>query len=273
MRIPKFSIIIPTYNEEKFLPKLLDSLIAQTNKNFEVIIVDGSSKDRTVSIAKQYVTKLPSCKILISPANISLQRNKGANIAKGEWVLFLDSDNVMLPYAIERCLLYTEEHPEVKFFTSWFTSDSDISGDAVLILISNLFIESGKMVKRQVAPGPFIAVRRDIFIRSRGYDEKRRFGEDQEFSMRLYEQGIALEFLRETLYVYSLRRFRKQGTLKMMQFYAKNSLIALITKRAPKNMPGYIMGGHLYDKQKRIAPSVINVYERKLRKLMKELFA
>lgn len=274
MKRPLFSIIIPTLNEEKFLPRLLASLTAQTNKNFEVIIVDGSSKDKTVEEAKKFSSKFPSMSVLVSKqANLSLQRNMGARAAKGTWVLFLDSDNVMLPYAIDRCISYIHGYTDVKFFTTWFTPDSEISGDAVLVLIANLFVEAGKIIKRQIAPGPFAAVTRDVFIRSGGYDEARRYGEDQEFSMRLYEQGIPLEFLRETLYVYSLRRFRKQGTLKMMQFYAKNSLIAIVTKRAPNNIPSYIMGGHLYGKKKQLKRSILKEYEGKLKVLIKELFA
>ncbi len=274
MKRPLFSIVIPTLNEENYLPKLLESLATQTTRDFEVIVVDGSSKDRTVVAARRFAKRLPLLSVQISKqANLSRQRNMGAESAKGEWVVFLDSDNVMLPYALERCRNYVREHAHVKFFTTWFMPDSEISGDAVLILISNLFIESGKIVKRQIAPGPFAAVRRTVFIASGGYDEHRGYGEDQEFSMRLYEQGVELEFLRETLYVYSLRRFRKQGTLKMMQFYAKNSLIALITKRAPNNIPGYIMGGHLYGKKQTLKRSVLNEYERKLKTLMKELFS
>lgn len=274
MKRPLFSIVIPTLNEENYLPKLLESLTLQTMRDFEVIVVDGSSKDKTVVAARRFTKRLPMLSIRIcKEANLSRQRNLGAQSARGQWVVFLDSDNVMLPYAMERCRAYVREHVKVKFFTTWFMPDSEISGDAVLILISNLFVESGKIVRRQIAPGPFAAVRRDVFIASGGYDEQRGYGEDQEFSMRLYEQGIELDFLRETIYVYSLRRFRKQGTLKMMQFYAKNSLITLITKRAPNNIPGYIMGGHLYSKKKTLKRSVLNEYERKLKTLMKELFS
>lgn len=272
MRKPTFSVIIPTLNEEKFLPKLLDSLITQTNKDFEVIVVDGPSRDKTRHIVKSYLRKLRLTLVESKIANLSLQRNLGARRASGKWLLFLDSDDVLLPYAMFRCSHFIETHPDVKFFTSWFTPDSELSSDAVIILLSNLFIESGKIVKRQIAPGPFAAVRNDIFMVSGGYEESRGYGEDQEFSMRLFEQGIPLDFLRETLYVYSLRRFRRQGTLRMLQLYATNSLIALVTKRAPKYMPGYIMGGHLYNK-KQVKRSVIKKYEQKIKMLMKELFA
>lgn len=87
------SIIIPTLNEEKHLAKLLKSIEKQDFKNYEVIISDAGSKDKTLEIAKKY-----KCKIVKggSPAQ---GRNNGAKIAKGERLLFLDAD-VILPNKI-----------------------------------------------------------------------------------------------------------------------------------------------------------------------------
>lgn len=84
------SIIIPTLNEEKFLPRLLDSIKKQDSKDYEIIVADAGSKDATVEIAKKY-----RCKIVQGglPAK---GRNEGAKIAQGDLLLFLDAD-VQLP--------------------------------------------------------------------------------------------------------------------------------------------------------------------------------
>lgn len=254
------SIIIPTLNEEKFLPKLLDSLGAQTNKNFEVIVVDGSSKDKTIEVAK----KFSGVKIIVSKkASLPLQRNLGAKHAAGEWLIFLDADGVIFPYALDRCSAYIASRPTVKFFTPWFAPDGNTFGDVIWILFAILFMESARNMKRQIAPGPFIAVRKDVFDASKGFEEMRSYGEDQEFSMRLSEQGIKLDILRESLYEYSLRRMRRDGVLKIFQIYSGASIIGFLTKRAPRQLAGYMMGGHLYDKKRD---------QSKLQKLLKELF-
>jgi len=112
-------------------------------------------------------------------------------------------------------------------------------------------------------------VTREAFDSVDGYNEQCRYGEDVDFSMRLYEQDVPLTILRETLYVYSLRRFRKHGTLKMLQLYTKGSMIALLTGRSPKTMPGYVMGGHNYEKRKKVNKSKLRKYELKLKKIIK----
>src|SRR3989339_488480 len=121
MKKPFFSIIIPTLNEEKFLPHLLDSLVVQTNKDFEVIVVDGKSKDNTVQIAKTYISQLPSLVVCVADrASLPHQRNIGAETAKGSWFVFVDADTVLLPYTLERIYHYIKFH-DVHILTSWFT--------------------------------------------------------------------------------------------------------------------------------------------------------
>jgi len=273
MQKPFFTIVIPALNEEKFLPHLLESITHQTNQDFEVIVVDGRSKDKTIQAAEVYKEKIPSLQVIKSPrTSLPFQRNYGAEHGHGAWFLFFDADDILLPYCIERCKHFISTHPKTAFFSSWFMPDSEVSGDALLTLLANMFFESGKLVKRQIAPGPFAAIRRDIFISSGGYDPNRAYGEDQEYSMRLYEHGVTLDVLRETVYVYSFRRFRKKGTLKMFQTYARNGLIALITKRAPKTQRGYIMGGHIYTRKKKQPTLNFKFLEKKLNAFIQEMF-
>ena len=107
MKKPFFSVVIPALNEEKFLPNLLASLASQTDRNFEVIVVDGASKDKTVAVAERYKNKLPSLQVIVgAKARLPLQRNIGANAAHGEWYVFVDADTVLLPYCLARLYAY-----------------------------------------------------------------------------------------------------------------------------------------------------------------------
>lgn len=270
MRRPLFSVIIPTLNEEKFLPKLLASLSEQTQKNFEVIVVDGSSKDKTVRVATSYARKLPHLQVIVSKtASLPLQRNLGAQAAKGEWFVFVDADGAVLPYFVERIHVYiNDQRPSC--FTTWWRPDSEQGGDALLALFANLSLEFWMLMKRHHAPGPLAIVSREAFETVGGYDETHAFTEDLDFGMRLGKAGFRFHILRETPFIWSLRRLRNEGTVRVVQAYIKAGILAFFAQRAPKFMPGYIMGGHLYGKKKR---SVLKVYERKLKALMKELFA
>ena len=267
------SIIIPTLNEEKFLPKLLDSLVAQTKKDFEVIVVDGSSQDKTVELAHTFISKLQNLTVLTSDkASLPLQRNLGAKQAKGDWLLFIDADSILLPYSISRIETYIENaHP--KFFTTWCRPDTEVQGDAFITLFWNIAIESLKRFRRQMAPGPLTAVDKETFMLIGGYDEGHAFNEDIDFSLRLDKKGITLQIIRETLYVVSLRRLRTQGTLHVVQQYTQAALPVLFFKRSLSYMRGYSMGGQLYDKKrKRIKPTVLKQFQTRLTNLMKEFF-
>ena len=84
MANPHFSIVIPCLNEEKYLPKLLTNLEKQTLKDFEVIVVDGQSEDKTLAKATSFNNRLKIKTLKADKRNVSFQRNLGAKNAKGE---------------------------------------------------------------------------------------------------------------------------------------------------------------------------------------------
>ena len=265
------SIIIPTLNEEKFLPRLLESLASQTQKDFEVVVVDGSSKDKTVAIAKTFAKKLPNLQVIVSDkASLPLQRNIGAKATSGEWLIFIDADIVLFPQFIERVNQYIKtNHPSL--FTAWWKPDSEKSHDAILTLLANMMLELSVVLHKPFPPGPLTAMTRTVYTRVGGYDERHAFNEDMDFGIRAHAHHIPLQILHETLSVLSLRRLRKEGTLKVVQQYALASLPVVLFNRTLKFMPGYIMGGHLYDrKKKKINTPALRNYEEKLKSLMKE---
>jgi len=273
MSKPFFSVVIPTLNEEKFLPNLLESLTRQTCRDFEVTVVDGTSHDKTVKIAKSFRKQLPRLRILVSKkASLPLQRNLGARDSKGKWLCFIDADSILLPYFFERVGEHIARY-QPQLLTTWFRPDSENSKDSVFTLLGNIVVEGSLIFKKPMSPGPLTLVRRDIFRQVDGYDEQHAYHEDVDFGIRLAKIGVYLNVLRESLYVWSLRRFRKEGTLKVLNQYIISILPVLLINKSLKFMPGYIMGGHLYhQKARRVKRSVLRVYEKKLRRLVKEFF-
>lgn len=271
MVTPRFTIIIPTLNEEKFLPNLLTSLAQQTVKPFEVIVVDGKSKDKTVLVAESFKKDLPLKVVACERASASMQRNRGAAAACGEWLVFVDADSVLLPYFFARISTFiNKEKPS--FFTTWFRPDSEAEGDALFTLLANLYVEGAMVMKRPLSPGTMTVVYRDAFASVHGYDETVAWGEDYDLTRRLVACGVSLRILRETLYIHSLRRFRTEGKLKLIRIYSQGALLALVTGKTFSKISGYVMGGHLYNKKKPVKRSVINEFEKKLKKMMKEVF-
>ena len=97
------SIIIPTLDEEKYLPILLSQIKKQSFSDYEIIVADGGSTDKTVEIAKSFDCKVTNGGL---PAK---GRNEGAKIARGEIFLFLDSDNIYLPEKFLEKLIFEFE--------------------------------------------------------------------------------------------------------------------------------------------------------------------
>lgn len=103
--MPKLSVIIPIYNVEDYLVKCLDSVLAQSFKDYECILVNDGSKDNSAKIAQNYVSKDERFK-LINKENggLSDARNAGLEVAVGKYVYFLDSDDFIEPTLFEKCI-------------------------------------------------------------------------------------------------------------------------------------------------------------------------
>lgn len=270
---PFFSIVIPALNEEKFLPHLLQSLAQQHFRDFEVIVVDGKSKDKTVKVATEFKNSVPNLSIVIADhASLPYQRNVGAEKTTGDWLVFIDADTVVYSYTLERLHAYLSRS-ESSFFTTWFSPDSEDINDVRIALFGIFFFELSKSMKRAVSPGPFTVVKRDAFTAVGGYDVEHPFLEDQDFSQRMTKHGYDLSLIRETLYIWSLRRYRKEGTAKVLQVYTRSILPILFAKKVPKNMKGYEMGGQIFSRKKKsVKKPLLKDTEKKMKKLMQDIF-
>lgn len=114
---PLVSVIIPTFNSENFIRQAILSVLNQTYKNFEIIIVDDGSKDQTVSIINSFTQKDERIKIIQTgpSGRPSVPRNKGIEKATGEYIAFLDSDDLWTETKISRQLKVFETKPEIAF--------------------------------------------------------------------------------------------------------------------------------------------------------------
>lgn len=102
---PAVSVIIPMYNTEKYIGELLDSILSQTFQDYEVIVVDDCSKDNSAEIVQNYIQKfngkLQLLKLDKNSGGASKPRNEGMKIARGEYLYFMDSDDLLTPSALE----------------------------------------------------------------------------------------------------------------------------------------------------------------------------
>ena len=122
------SIIIPTYNEEKALPKTLQALLSQPGE-FETILVDGGSTDRTRAVVEDHISLtqhsvLSTVQLITAPKGRASQMNAGAKEAKGEWLLFLHADTILPDGAIQRLNdMETDQSIQAGGFMHQFSGD------------------------------------------------------------------------------------------------------------------------------------------------------
>jgi glycosyltransferase involved in cell wall biosynthesis len=126
MTTPKVSVIIPTYNAMRYLPETMETALAQTMADFEVIVVNDGSTDSVI----EWVAQITDPRVrIISQVNQGLSgaRNTGVKNAKGEYVAFLDADDLWKPTKLEKQVACMESNPQVGLVYTW-TAMADQNG-------------------------------------------------------------------------------------------------------------------------------------------------
>jgi glycosyltransferase involved in cell wall biosynthesis len=108
---PKLSVIIASYNHQDYIAQTLRSIEEQTFGNFEIILIDDGSSDRTVEVARETESR---ARIHTQPnQGVVAARNRGVELAQGQYLCFVDSDDLVLPQRFERQVSFLDAHPEV----------------------------------------------------------------------------------------------------------------------------------------------------------------
>jgi glycosyltransferase involved in cell wall biosynthesis len=204
------SIIVPTLNEEKYLPSLLESIFRQDFKDFEIIVSDAGSKDKTLEIAKKY-----NCKT-VRGGLPGKGKNEGAKIAKGNFLLFLDAD-VIIPDGFLR--KSTQEIEEKKMgVASCFMNPTN--GDKIISLLMSIFYNFPALALESFLPHGAVAifVRKEIFDKIGGFDENVTLAEDHDFT-RKASKLVKYRMIRSSKISISTRRFDTDGWIKTYYRY------------------------------------------------------
>jgi glycosyltransferase involved in cell wall biosynthesis len=176
------SIVIPTYNAERFMPALLDSVFRNKIDNMEVIIVDDCSKDDTVKIAKKYPVRLIELKKNGGPARA---RNIGAEAAKGDIIFFLDSDVIVLDGSIQEVKDYFEKNPDAKCVIGVCSTEPLNRGFVPSYMAMFEYIHLiGLRYRRVSVFAPRCgAIKKDFFLAIGGYDENYKGADVEDFEL------------------------------------------------------------------------------------------
>jgi uncharacterized protein (TIGR00661 family) len=212
----KISIIIPTYNEEEYLPKLLYSIKEQNFNDYEIIVADAGSTDKTKEIALS-----SGCKVI--PGGLpAVGRNNGAEIAEGDLLLFLDSDVVLSAGYLESAIKEFEDK-DLGIAITQIIPLSDRSVDKVIHKFANFFMKRAESIKPHGAGCYGILTTKDLHKQANGFDECLDFGEDSDYIERI---GKIKKFkvLRKPRLLVSTRRLEKEGLKDLAFKYTKSTI-------------------------------------------------
>jgi len=234
----KFSIIIPVYNRPDEVKELLESITAQTYANFEVIVVDDGSTLPCKEIVQGYKDKISVLYYQKANSGPGPTRNFAAHQASGDYLIILDSDCILPPFY----LVAITKHLRVELLDAFggpdcahesFTSIQKAINYAMTSFFTTGGIRGSKTGLDKFYPRSFnMGVRRKVYELLHGFSSM-RFGEDIDFSLRIFEQGYSCRLISEA-WVYHKRRTDLKKFFK--QVY--NSGIARINlyKRHPNSL-------------------------------------
>ncbi len=213
---PKFSIIIPVYNVEKYLKKCLDSIVKQTVQNREIILVDDGSIDSSGYICDEFAKKEENVKVFHQKnQGLSAARNTGVREASGEYLIFIDSDDCWIHSRVLEYIQYAiEKKPDIVVWSYTKVVDQDVerflserasSVTPDITYWSDAPLEKLMNKRLYIASAWDKAVRRDIFMNNNLWFEEGVTSEDVEWAARLAVLIRSSAVIYDEIYMYRQR--------------------------------------------------------------------
>ncbi|HUX35674.1 MAG TPA: glycosyltransferase [Candidatus Paceibacterota bacterium] len=238
MSKPLVSILIPAYNAEKFVKAAIDSALGQTYKNIEVVVINDGSTDGTAEAVKPYLSDKRIIYFEQPNGGISKARNKAFELSHGDYITFLDADDLEAPSKVEDEVNFLESHKDYGVaycrVLSFYDDAPDKkygydrtmpSGDIFRELLRHQFINPGSVM-----------MRRDVFASENGFNPDFRDAEDWDLWRRLSYKGVKFGYVDKPLHYNRMSRkslsgFHNQVKMKKMNLRSFRELFARMTEK------------------------------------------
>lgn len=219
--MPKITVIVPAFNSSRFLPRCLDSVLAQGEKSIEIVVVNDGSTDDTEDVLATYSARNPTIRVISQRnAGVSSARNTGLSVATGRYVMFLDADDwidaTLVEDMTERLRL---EEAQIGIFGVSFDyhDELDFLTSSTVSLPTESVIRRGEPFSSEIITGPFmdligyssnkIYLRDWLLDRKLNFDEEMSLFEDLDFGCRALTAAKAVA-LQPKAYIHYVRRPR-----------------------------------------------------------------
>ena len=211
---PKVSVVIPVFNGAGVIGETIESVLNQTFRNHEIIVVDDGSTDGSGEVLKQFSKHITLCRQ--QNQGVAITRNRGISIAKGEWIAFLDQDDLWYPQKLATQIDYVEKYPGVDFFYS----DMNTIDEKGNILNRNYLVTENQQPKELTklsfslifdnCPFPFpstVLAKKEVLLKAGGFNPLFRANHHEDVELFVKVARITpIHFIPESLIAYRVRQ-------------------------------------------------------------------
>ena len=212
----RFSIIIPAYNAEAYLQRCLDSIFSQEFDDYEVIVINDGSTDRTAALLEEYASIHPNLQVLTqSNHGMSTARNRGIDKAKGDYILFVDSDDELMPHALSNLAPQINGEDIIGFGSSIYNEETQTITHYPLHT-THCTLHTGwdyfNHHRLETTPVHFVCVWQRAYRRAFLAENNMHFvdglrrAEDDLFTTMVMLHARSVKTIPDTLYIYHVRK-------------------------------------------------------------------
>ena len=205
---PRVSVVIPTYNREHTVERAIKSVLDQTYRNFELIVVDDASSDNTEIIVKKLAAEDKRIRYIRHENNLGVTsgRNTGIHHARGYYLTFLDDDDQMLSHKLESETTILDNHKELIICTTGFSFIRSSTGELLKkVKFEQRIIDQKTALRGNCMTTNDFTVVREAALKIGGYDVSQPARDDYDFWIRITSQGKGIQVPLYTVNKYVMR--------------------------------------------------------------------
>lgn len=235
---PKISIIVPVYKVEQYLPKCIDSILSQTYQNWELLLIDDGSPDRSGEICDEYAKKDSRVRVFHKEnGGVSSARNLGLDNARGEWITFSDSDDEMFPYALSNYMQIAQKDSNIDIIKCGYVKYNELDNTETVYSCDEECISNDKSIIVQILNNSssyhgFLwneCIRKSCISDLR-FDESITWNEDNLFSYKCFIVARKIAISPQLVYLYKIRDRASLSCVKN-PYYVINTSAAILYYR------------------------------------------
>lgn len=226
MKEPLVTVILPCYNGEKYIRLAIESILNQTYKNLEILVINDGSTDNSMSIIESYCAEDNRIILISNHINLGLIKtlNLGIDLAKGHYISRMDADDISHHSRIQKQVSYLIENPEIDLIgcraISIGTDGQILSKKESQLYLEKTTIKISSLLTQALFHGSILG-KASVFINNK-YSEEYKHSEDFELWNRIQSQGFAIENLNESLYYYRINPIGVSATNTSWQNQSHN---------------------------------------------------